>query len=93
MNSNRINNNIHSEGLNRPISIISSNVLFMLTTPGIPEFGYVAKIGLISLLSLKEILSASKYQGKALENSLNLGIVPLLISCTAMVVYKIIEIL
>ena len=65
----------------------------MLTAPGLPEFGSVAVIGLISFLSFKDVLSASKLQGKALESSLNMGIVPLLICFTAIVAYKIAEIL
>lgn len=65
----------------------------MLTAPGLPEFGYVAEIGLISLLSFEDILLASKLQGKALESSLNMGIVPLLISSISIVAYKIAEIL
>jgi len=65
----------------------------MLTAPGLPEFGSVAVIGLISFISFKEVLSAPKLQEKALESSLNMGIVPLLISFIAIVAYKIAEIL
>ena len=65
----------------------------MLTAPGLPEFGSVAVIGLISFLSFKEVLSASKLQGKALESSLNMGIMPLFISFVAIVAYKIAVIL
>lgn len=77
------------EGFNRLTSIISSSDLLVLTAPGLPKFWYVAVIGLISLLSLKEVLSVSEFQGKALESSLNVGITPLLISFIASVVYKI----
>jgi len=48
---------------------------------------------LISFISFKEVLSAPKLQEKALESSLNMGIVPLLISFIAIVAYKIAEIL
>ena len=65
----------------------------MLTAPGLPEFASVAVIGLISFLSFKYVLSASKLQGKALESTFNMGIVPLLISFIAIVAYKIAEIL
>jgi hypothetical protein len=65
----------------------------MLTEPGLPEFGSAAVIGLISFFSLKEVLSSSTLQGKALESSLNMGIVPLLISFSAVVAYKIVEFL
>ncbi len=65
----------------------------MMTAPGLPEFGAVAVIVLILLLSFKEVLSASKFWGKALDSSLKMGIVPLLISFSAIVVFKIAEIL
>jgi uncharacterized membrane protein (DUF485 family) len=65
----------------------------MLTTPEIPEYESVAVIGLVLLLSLKEVLSASKFQGQVLKSSLNIGIAPLLISFIAVVVYKTLEIL
>lgn len=80
-------------GINKLTSIISSSALSMLTAPRLPEFAYIAVIGLISFLFFKEVLSASKFQGKALESSLNMGIVPLLISFIAIVAYKIAEIL
>lgn len=89
-----ISKTIYQEGFNRLTSIISSSILSssalsMLTAPGLPKFGIVAVIGLIFFLSLKEILSASKFQGKALESSLNMGIGPLLVSFIAILVYKI----
>lgn len=65
----------------------------MITVPEPPEFGSVIVIGLILLLSFKEILSTSKYHGKALESSLNMGIAPLLISFIAIVAYQITEVL
>lgn len=80
-------------GINKLTSIISSSALSMLTVPGLPEFGYLVVIGLISFILFKEVLSESKLQGKALESSLNMGIVPLLISFIAIVAYKITEIL
>jgi uncharacterized membrane protein (DUF485 family) len=78
-------------GYVRITSIISSSALSMLVAPGLPKFGYVAVIGLISFLLLKEVLSASKFQGKAMESSLNIGIAPLLISFIAILVYRIAE--
>ncbi len=77
------------EGFNRLTSIISSSIYSMLTEPGLPKYRHIVMIGLISLLSLKEVLPASKFQGKVLESSLNIGIVPLSISFIAIVVYKI----
>lgn len=80
-------------GISKLTGIISSSTLSILTVPGIPEFGPVAVIGLISLLSFKEVLSVSKFKGQALETSLNMGIAPLLISFIAIVAYKIAGIL
>lgn len=90
---NNYSKNKHMEGFIRITSIISSSALSMLAAPGLPEFGYVVVIGLISFLSLKEVLSASKFQGKTLESSLNMGIAPLLVSFIAIVIFKIAEIL
>lgn len=79
-------------------SAMSSNVISLsphslITAPRFPEFGYVAVIGLILFLSLKELLSGSNIWEKDMECSLNMGIVPLLISLSAMVVYKLLVIL
>jgi hypothetical protein len=65
----------------------------MLTATGLPKFWTVTVVGLISLLSFKEVLSESKLQGKALESSLNMAIIPLFISFLAIIVYQIAEIL
>ncbi len=88
---NRLTSIISSSAISS--SAISSSALSMLTAPGLPEFGFIAVIVLISLLSFKEVLSASKLWGKALDSSLKMGIVPLLISFSAIVVFKIAEIL
>jgi hypothetical protein len=77
-------------------SVISSSVISpsvsMLNAPRLPEFGPIVIIGLILLLSFKEVLSRSNLYEKSLESSLNIGIAPLMISFTAIVVYKIVEI-
>ena len=65
----------------------------MLTAPGLPEFAFIAVIVLILLLSFRDVLSKSKFWGKALDSSLKMGIVPLLISFSAIVIFKIAEIL
>ena len=58
-----------------------------LTTPiGIPEYGVLAVIALIVLLSAKEILSASDKWNRALNSSLNLSIYPLLV-CFVLIVF------
>ena len=62
-------------------SMVSTTSAISLTTPiGLPEYGVLAVIALIVLLSAKEILSASDKWNKALNSSLNLGIYPLLVS-------------
>ncbi|MDD2438669.1 MAG: hypothetical protein PHD41_00370 [Methanosarcinaceae archaeon] len=75
------------------MSIISSSTMSAATSPGLPEYGATAIIGLILLLSLKEVLSASKIWNRYLNSSFNIAIVPLLISFGAIVVFKVAEIL
>ena len=70
-------------------SAISSSVISMVTTPGLPQYGSTIVVGLISLLSLKEVLSASNYWNSRLSNSFNLPIVPLLLSFAAIVIFKV----
>ncbi len=57
----------------------------MITTPGLPQYGAAVVVGLIVLLSLKEILSASGHWNKSLNSSFNLAIMPLLL-CFGMIV-------
>jgi hypothetical protein len=64
----------------------------MVTTPGLPQYGAVVVVGLIILLSLKEVLSASEKWNLSLNSSFNLAISPLLVSFIMIVVYKIAEI-
>jgi hypothetical protein len=60
----------------------------MVTTPGLPMYGASVVIGLISLLSLKEVLSASEKWNSSLNSSLNLAILPLLLVFGGIVLYK-----
>lgn len=80
------------EGGKMLVSMISS-VVSMVTTPGIPKFGYAVVLALILFLLLKDILSVSEQQRKTVVSSLNMVIVPLLIVFIATVVYKMAEIL
>jgi hypothetical protein len=64
----------------------------MVTTPGLPQYGAAAVIGLIALLSLKEVLSASEKWNNSLSNSLNLAILPLLFVFVCVVGFKILTI-
>lgn len=70
-------------------SAISSSAISMVTSPGIPQYGAAVVVGLISLLSLKEILSASEHWNRSLDSSFNMTILPLLFSFAAIVVYKV----
>jgi len=75
-------------------SAISSaaGAISMTTGIGLPEYGVLAVIGLILLLSAKEILSASSKWNRTLNTSLNMGIMPLLVAFVAIVVFKVAEI-
>ncbi|WP_292485232.1 hypothetical protein [Methanohalobium sp.] len=75
------------------ISSATASAVSMTTGLGLPEFGVMAVIGLISLLAAKEILSASNYWSKKLSSSLNMGILPLMVSFSAIVVFKVMEII
>ncbi|KKG09300.1 hypothetical protein [Methanosarcina sp. 2.H.A.1B.4] len=74
-------------------SAISSSAISMVTSPGLPQYGAAVVIGLIALLSLKEVLSASKSWNKSLNSSFNLAIIPLLLSFAGIVVFKVAEII
>nr|WP_094226579.1 hypothetical protein [Methanolobus psychrotolerans] len=75
------------------ISSTAAGIVSMTTQPGLPEYGVLAVVALILLLSAKEILSASEKWNKSLDCSLNMTILPLLVSFVAIVIFKISEIL
>src|SRR5665811_1588116 len=74
-------------------SAVSSSVISMVTSPGLPPYGSTVVVGLITLLSLKEVLSASTYWNQFINTSFNQAIVPLLLSFTFIVIFKADEIL
>ncbi|KKG17784.1 hypothetical protein EO98_11645 [Methanosarcina sp. 2.H.T.1A.6] len=74
-------------------SAISSSAISMVTSPGLPQYGSAVVVGLIALLSLKEVLSASNSWNKYINNSFNLAIIPLLFSFMGIVVFKVAEII
>lgn len=74
-------------------SAISSSAISMITSPGLPQYGASVVVGLIALLALKEVLSASEYWNKSLNSSFNLAIVPLLLSFMGIVIFKVAEII
>ena len=65
----------------------------MITSPGLPEYGVAVVVGLIALLSLKEVLSASEHWSKSLNSSLNMAIFPLIFCFALIVFYKIAEVI
>ncbi|WP_205793739.1 hypothetical protein [Methanosarcina sp. MSH10X1] len=73
------------------LSIISSSAISMVTTPGIPQYGASVVFGLIALLSIKEVLSASDKWNNSLNSSLNLAIIPLLFVFGGIVFCKVLE--
>ncbi len=70
-------------------SAISSSAISMVTTPGLPQYGVSAVIGLIALLSVKEVLSASEKWNSSLNSSLNLAILPLLFCFAGILLFKV----
>jgi hypothetical protein len=68
--------------------VVSSSFSSVITTRGLPQYGAAVVIGLIILLSLKEILSASNQWNKSLNESLNIAILPLLLSFVGIVIFK-----
>ena len=74
-------------------SAVASSAISMVTTPGLPQYGAAIVVGLIALLSLKEVLSASEKWNKYLNNSFNMAIIPLICSFVAVVGYTALSIL
>ncbi|MGA9188150.1 MAG: hypothetical protein WB014_06220 [Methanosarcina sp.] len=70
-------------------SSASSSAVSMITVPGLPQYGAAVVVGLIALLSLKVILSASGKWSKALSSSFNAAILPLLFSFVAILYFKV----
>ncbi|WP_305065245.1 hypothetical protein [Methanococcoides sp.] len=73
-------------------SAASSAAVSMTTSIGLPEYGVLAVVALIFLLSAKEILSASKYWNKSVSASLDMSIFPLFLVFAGIVVFKVVEI-
>lgn len=74
-------------------SAISASAVSMITTPGLPQYGVSVVIGLIGLLSLKEIFSASEKWSNSLSSSFNLAILPLLLCFAGIVSFSILNII
>ncbi|HEY3361611.1 MAG TPA: hypothetical protein VGK06_07225 [Methanosarcina sp.] len=74
-------------------SAISASAVSMITTPGLPQYGVSVVIGLIGLLSLKEIFSASEKWSNSLSSSFNLAILPLLLCFAGIVSFSILNVI
>ena len=62
----------------------------MITSTGTPEGASVATAALLLLLLLRYVLPLSKHQGNTVEVSLNMGIIPLLFSFAAAIIFKLV---
>jgi hypothetical protein len=71
----------------------SAGIISATSTISAPQLGVLGVVALIILLSLKEILSASKSWNKYLASSLDMSILPLLIAFFAIVAFKVMEII
>jgi hypothetical protein len=71
----------------------SAGIISATSTIGAPQLGVLGVVALIILLSLKEILSASKSWNRYLASSLDMSIVPLLVAFFAIVAFKVMEII
>ncbi|MGB3908795.1 MAG: hypothetical protein WBL02_10260 [Methanomethylovorans sp.] len=71
----------------------SGTVSSMTTATGLPEYGGLAALALVMLLCAKLMLAASTRWNNIIRCSLDMSIIPLLISFAAIVVYKIISII
>lgn len=60
----------------------------MITTLGVPEAASIAVAALLLLLLLRDFLPLSKNWDDSVKTSLNMGILPLLFSFGAVVLYK-----
>lgn len=61
----------------------------MITSPGLSQYEATVVIGLVALLFLKEVVSASEIWNKHLSNSFNLATLPLLLCFAAIVIFKV----
>ncbi len=71
----------------------SAGIISATSTIGASQLGILGVVALIILLSVKEILSASKSWNKNLACSLDSSILPLLIAFVAIVALKVTQIL
>ncbi|WP_406656871.1 hypothetical protein V7O62_13545 [Methanolobus sp. ZRKC2] len=73
------------------LSSISTGILSIITPVDFPDYGLLAVIALILLLSVREVVSVSTKWSKSLECTFNMAIIPLLVAFVAIVVFKLAE--
>lgn len=75
------------------ISFTASSCLILMNKEFcIPEYYNIASLALGLLLSFKYVFSESDARGEFLKNSLNMGIVPLLLAFCLIIIYNILSI-
>ncbi len=79
--------------LSSTIASSSAGIISATSTIGAPQLAVLGVVTLIILLSLKEILSASKSWNKDLASSLDMSILPLLLAFFAIVAFKVLDII
>lgn len=71
----------------------SGNTILMDTGYFLSEYSIIAAAELLLLLSFRAILSVSNLWGEFLKNSLNMGIFPLLLSFSWIIIYTVLSML
>jgi hypothetical protein len=71
----------------------TTSVLGMFATLGVSEISVITVICLIVLLSASEILSASKIWNGRLAETLNMAIIPMVITFFAIVAFKVMDVI
>ena len=74
-------------------SVVSTSAISMTTDIGLPQYGVPAVIAFIIMLSAKEILSASHIYNRAINCSMNMSILPLLVCFSAIILSNVVAIL
>lgn len=74
--------------------IISSTSIYpssitMVTTPGLTQYWWSVVLGLIALLSVREVFSVSGIWNQYLDSSFNMAIGPLLINLLLIIFFKV----
>lgn len=71
----------------------TAGVTSMTISLGLPKYGVFEVIALVTLLSAKLMLSASTRWDNAIKCSLDMNIIPLMISFIAIIIYKFVAII